>query len=491
MIQLFTELQEKKNVRSNLSALRASLKEATEEQKAQAIEFVRGHEDLVFGFLQEEDAKTRKNAALLLGDLAVQNALQPLWKAYTREQTLFVKSAYLEAMKALHAEEILSQLKDRLAELEGEPVTEENRKHREAELRALRAILIQYEGIDTHHFDIKQKNNHVLLVTNRNHRGILENQTGGKAHPLGVIVQTDDLLQLLQIRTYRDMLFLLPVKGLLEQETEKAAEAVWKPMLAICAKYHREDKPFFFRIECRSAMTLEQRSRFVKKLGSAIEQLSDGKLVNSPGDYEVELRLIANREGKFFPALKFYTIPDHRFAYRKHAIAASMHPSLAALIMELAAPYLKENAQIIDPFCGVGTMLIERDIRVPAREKYGTDIFGEAIDGARENAALAGEQINFIHRDFFDFKHDYLFDEIVTNMPVRGKMTREQLDRLYEKFFRKALTILEKEAVIVMYTGEIGFVKKQLRLHREFSLLEEYCMQSKAGCYLLIIGVKR
>lgn len=103
MIQLFTELQEKKNVRSNLSALRASLKEATEEQKAQAIEFVRGHEDLVFGFLQEEDAKTRKNAALLLGDLAVQNALQPLWKAYTREQTLFVKSAYLEAMKALHA----------------------------------------------------------------------------------------------------------------------------------------------------------------------------------------------------------------------------------------------------------------------------------------------------------------------------------------------------------------------------------------------------
>lgn len=35
------------------------------------------------------------------------------------------KSAYLEAMKALHAEEILSQLKDRLAELEGELVTEE------------------------------------------------------------------------------------------------------------------------------------------------------------------------------------------------------------------------------------------------------------------------------------------------------------------------------------------------------------------------------
>ena len=49
--------------------------------------------------------------------------------------------------------------------------------------------------------------------------------------------------------------------------------------------------------------------------------------------------------------------------------------------------------------------------------------------------------------------------------------------------------MLKREAVIVMYTGELGFVKKQLRLHKEFSLLEEYCMQTKTGYYLLIIGV--
>ncbi len=61
------------------------------------------------------------------------------------------------------------------------------------------------------------------------------------------------------------------------------------------------------------------------------------------------------------------------------------------MLVALAEPYLKENAQILDPFCGVGTMLIERDIRVPAREKYGIDIFGEAIRGARENASYAGE----------------------------------------------------------------------------------------------------
>lgn len=81
-------------------------------------------------------------------------------------------------------------------------------------------------------------------------------------------------------------------------------------------------------------------------------------------------------------------------------VAASIHPSLAAMLVSLAKPYLKENAQILDPFCGVGTMLIERDIAQPAREKYGIDIFGPAIEGARENASLAGEKINFIHRDY-------------------------------------------------------------------------------------------
>ena len=81
-------------------------------------------------------------------------------------------------------------------------------------------------------------------------------------------------------------------------------------------------------------------------------------------------------------------------------------------------------------------MLIERDIAQPAREKYGIDIFGPAIEGARENASLAGEKINFIHRDYFDFKHDYLFDEIITNMPVRGRQSRGEMDALDRKSTR-------------------------------------------------------
>jgi 23S rRNA G2069 N7-methylase RlmK/C1962 C5-methylase RlmI len=135
-------------------------------------------------------------------------------------------------------------------------------------------------------------------------------------------------------------------------------------------------------------------------------------------------------------------------------------------------------------------MLIERDICVPAREKYGIDIFGDAIVMARENAALAGEQINFIHRDYFDFKHSYKFDEIITNMPMRGRKTREEQDAFYGEFFRKSRSILAEDGIIIMYSNEQGFIKKHLRLNPDYKLLQEFCMREKDQFYLFIIGVK-
>lgn len=491
MENVYQQLLEQNDVRKSLRELRTYLRDGQEQEKEKVAAFVAENESLFLGFLSHEDAKTRKNAALLFGDLAYEEAAEALYLAYEKEKTLFVRSAYLEAMAEMDMEDRLPEFQRRLSELLAVAPEPENQKHIQEEIRALRNILILYEGIPVHTFDMRQKKNRVLLITNHNHRETVQKQTGGNVHPLGVMVQTDDLLSLMQVRLFRELLFPIPVKELLEAEPKRAAARVWEPMLLLCRKYHRESSAFYFRVECKSALSLDERSRFTRKLGAVMEQLSGGELVNSTSDYEVELRLIAGRDGRFFPCLKFYTMQDGRFAYRKNAIAASIHPSTAALMMELAAPYLKEGAQIMDPFCGVGTMLIERDIRVPAKEKYGTDIFGKAIEGARENAALAGEQIHFIHRDFFDFRHDYKFDEIITNMPVRGKMTREEMDSLYEKFFRKALTVLKKEAVMILYTGELGFVKKQLRLHKEFSLLQEYCMQKKSGFYLLMIGVQR
>ena len=493
MENILKELVEKQNIRTNLSSLRQIIKDL--EQKEKLFGFVEEQEELFLSFLQSEDAKTRKNAALLLGDLAYQSALDALYEGYISETTLFVKASYLQAMAELDVEEKVSALKEileKLLETEPEP---ENKKHVDEEIRALRKIVIQAEGISKHTPDIQGKKVKVLLLTNRTQRETIRRTIdcgAASLHPMGVLVETDDLKQLMKLRTYREMVFPLNMEGFLSENPVEAAKKVWESkILELLNSLHKESHPYYFRIECKSTMDLEKRSAFTRKLATELEHLSKGQLINSTSDYEVELRLIANKDGLFFPCVRLLTIKNNRFDYRKNAIAASIHPSTAALIVELAKDYLKEDAQIMDPFCGVGTMLIERNKKVPAREMYGIDIFGDAINFARENTKNAGMSVNYIHRDFMDFKHEYFFQEIITNMPMRGTKTKQEMDAFYGAFFEKAKTHLTRDGVIVMYTNEIGFVKKQLRLHKEFVLLQETCLQPKNDFHLLIMGYKR
>ena len=489
MKKAFDDLVNNIEVRSSLSKLRSFIKDPQEAKEL--VEMLQDKAKVVLDCLDSEDAKTRKNAALLIGDLGIEEAVDRLYEAYLKEPILFAKSAYLTALEKMDAQSLLPQLRDRLEELLGQEKTEENRKHIDDELRAIRKILIKYEGIETHNPKTYGHQMEVVLLCNRSFRELVKDSvTGGQAsiHPLGVLVKTDDLSCVSGIRTYREMLFPVHTEGMVSAKPREAAKQLWNSDLyKIIEDMHVQPGPFYYRIECKSHMELDKRSDFSKKLAAELDMLSGGMLINSTGEYEIEIRLIANKEGMFFPCLRLYTIKDKRFDYRKNAISASIHPATAALIMELSEPYLREDAQIMDPFCGVGTMLIERDKKCKAREIYGTDIFGEAIEKARENAVFAVKRINYIHMNFFDFKHDYLFNEIVTNMPVRGKRTREEMDDFYARFFDKAKTILAPKGIIIMYTNEVGFVKKQLRLHSEYKLVQETCILKKNDFYLFIL----
>lgn len=485
--ELVEELNREQNARSNLSAARKLVKE-DDECGRRLVE----QQELLKSFLKHEDPKTRKNAALLLGDLKI-DAVEEIFQAYREEQTRFVKSSYLSALAQMDVIDKLPELRDILEELLALELTDENRKHTEEEIRQLRKILIQYEGISRHTFVYPKEEVEVILLCNRNQREFVRKAVGeeAKVHPLGVSVVTPKLRDLERIRTYRAIVFPIHTKELLTDEPTRDADLLWtSDFYRLIEMLNKEPGPFFYRIDCGNAMSLEQRSFYGRRLGAELERLSNGMLINSASDYEIELRLIANKDGKFFPCLRFKNWKERRFGYRKNAVSASIQPSTAALIMELARPYLKENAQILDPFCGVGTMLVERNVLVPAREMYGIDIFGDAIEKARENAILAKCRINFIHRDFFDFKHDYLFDEIITDMPMRGNKSKEEMDMLYRRFFHKAQEHLANQGIIIMYTNEMGLVKKQLRINKQFTLLQETCMQKKNEFYLLIIGIE-
>lgn len=494
----YGELKRNQNVRENLSLLRGAVKDTDGKQRLLALV---GDGTFLLGLLGSEEAKVRKNAALLIGDLGLVGAKEALFDAYNQEGTLFVRSAYLTALKKMDASAYLAAFQARLKELTAQEPEESERKHVGEEIRALEQLITGIEGITRHTFTGLMESCDLLLATNREQRGVTADEVGAlsagvrrsvRLHPLGVLVHTKEVLPFTKLRTYRELLFPIHTAGGVAAGAREAAEAVWTsdmPDILFCS--HREDISFYFRLEIKTRMELDKKSTFAKQFAAELERLSARRLINSTSEYELEIRLMEKKEGGFAAFFKLFTVPMKRFSYRKHAIASSIHPAAAALLVRLARPYLKERAQILDPFCGVGTMLIERDICVPAREKYGIDIFGDAISMARENASLAGEKVNFINRDYFDFRHDYFFDEIITNMPTRGKRTKEEMDSFYAAFFEKSRELLCPGAVIVMYSNEEGFVKKNLRLSADYRLLQEHCIREKERFYLFVIQYKK
>ena len=126
--------------------------------------------------LSDEDPKVRKNAALVLGAMESDDLVPVLLNAYKKEDTLFVKSAYLKALFDLDYEEELPYLKERLQELDETPVTEENQKHLREEAGILQQLISQKEKHKKHTFDGFDHQVEVILLTNREQREATRNQ---------------------------------------------------------------------------------------------------------------------------------------------------------------------------------------------------------------------------------------------------------------------------------------------------------------------------
>lgn len=440
--------------------------------------------DVFVECLNYEDPKIRKNTALVLGKLEEPSMTEILFNYYEKEQTLFVKSAYLNAMYAYDVTAYIDRIKCRLEELEKAQHEDEDIKHIAEEIKALRKLLPKTEH-KRHVFNNPTGHVRVILTCRKENReylaGVLsEYRNVSDIKPIfcGVICTTTDIKALSLIRIYRDIIF--PLNGM--KPIEKAqlpTEIACGSLMTYLDNMHlKSDSPYYFRITAKDID--------VAMIASKVQAMSGGRLVNAPSDYEIEIRLIEGKDGRYLAMLKLHTLGDFRFAYRVNHIAASIHPVNAATVVELARDYLKKDAQILDPFCGVGTMLIERNMAVPAKHLYGTDIYGKAIEGARVNAGLAGVSINYINRDYFDFKHDYMFDEIITNMPVFD--SREETDKFYNIFFKKTESILKKYGIMLLYSGEKNIIKKYLRLNDNFKLLREFVINEREGNFAFIIG---
>jgi len=411
--------------------------------------------------LSSEDPKLRKNAARLMGELELKEVVPLLTEALKNEKQRFVRPSLILALGKIGGSEALSALKSYTVPEAGDA---SEVKHASMEHEALITALAALAAPKRHAFTGLKRPYVIELRSPDRLSTVLENEihelgyTDARAvDPSCVRLTTDNILGLMEARCFNEILFVASDDAAL---MPKSIAFKAKPFLnELMLSAHAGEPPFGCRVEIRG--NVEERSALAKETAHLLE---DNVLVNAPGSYEAELRAEPKTNGGARLFVKLNSVPDDRFSYRLAAIPASMHPATAAAVLRYAGTYLKENARVLDPFCGSGTLLIEREKFRKCEALTGVDIAHAAIDIARRNAAAAGSRAKFIVNDCLRFTADRKYDEVIANLPFGNRVgTHAQNERLYAALVARLPEWLKPNGIAVLYTMEFTLLKKLIR----------------------------
>ena len=231
---------------------------------------------------------------------------------------------------------------------------------------------------------------------------------------------------------------------------------------------------------------IEAGSIHPEKRRDAIRVVSAGMAEHgyhdNPSAYAFELRIWKGRLCAVFA--------DSRFSYRKESISASINPVTAASIMRISEAYMRPDAKVLDPFCGSGTMLIERAFLKPTRKLVGVDISGHAIKAACANRKESGQRIALIHTDILQYS-DTQYDEVIANMPFGIRVSRHADNlRLYAAFVDKLPVLLKKGGHAFLLTQEKKLLRSALEKQLALRIIKEEDFESGGLCPRLFIIIK-
>ena len=279
----FAQIMQGENERAALSGLRVEIKD---ENIFETVKKRIGDGGSLVLLLSSLDAKVRK----------IKEAAQALYDAWKKEEKLFIRGTMLKALGQTNPYPYLSELKEYYEDLCRREVSSEEKKHVREELHALEEILRQ-EGEEVRHTFIGWDQRHkILLTANPKYAFVTAEQFSAfrkKTTSLGVLAIVDNLREIAKIRTYRELLFPIrlerPVS--LYDGPEAFGEALAdSKLIFFLERCHREPAPFYFRIDIKGGLSLEERSRYTKRAAAVIEEKSERKLINAPKDYEFEVR---------------------------------------------------------------------------------------------------------------------------------------------------------------------------------------------------------
>lgn len=423
--------------------------------------------------------KIRKNTARLMSVLSNDADLAILLNALQREETLFVIPSIVLAMGQFEDERCPKALEDTLTRISNFD-TPENQKHIAEIRKAVQTVLTRNQKRENDTIFTGLDNANVELLALPECGDLLEQEAkkvvGFRFHrkDASLIIPQCNYQSLFQLRCFTEA--LIPLKTPfaypdsfssvdLSSWAQGAAESLngFVSLITNCLS----PAPIWYRIELRG-IEHSLRSPIAHALSKKLDAMYP--LVNSTSQYDVELRLCF-KDNTLRTYAKLYCPKDPRFLYRTRSLPASIHPVAAASVVQFAKPYLKENARVIDPCCGSGTLLIERAIRLPIQEGLGVDKDQRAIAICRKNIKEAQAYKNLdplqaIGGDLTSFQPNAAFDELITNLPFGTRVgTHNSTVELYQSLFARLQYLLKPDGVAILFTTQRSVL---LRLAKRF-----------------------
>lgn len=462
----------------------------------------------IISALDSPDAKLRRNAARLMGELKCESYLEPLFSALDSEATRFVRPSILLSIgscASTASDAALDAARKRLLKHTVAKAHDETEaKHEREERDALSAALARLTPVVKHEYlGFSQPEPVELRVSERLGEALaLELKEVGadsaampdKVFSDGVLLKASDIRPLYAARSFYEA--LLPVARDVRMEPEAIAHALRANVLErLVFASHTPNAPIGCRIELRLAdcdRGKTDRAGFIRQLASLLPK----RLLNTPSDYEMEIRVEQNPHRATSTAIyiKLFTVKDERYPYRVNALPASILPANAAALMRFAAPYLNEGARVLDPCCGSGTLLFERErlFGKPPASLTGVDIAHKAVDMARENAVAGASKAKFIVNDLARFEADRPYDELVANLPFGNRVgSHSNNEALYKTLADKLTQWLKVDGVAVLYTMESKLLTDCVKAQGGKLELLAHTRTSAGGLYPNVFAFRR
>lgn len=429
----------------------------------------------------------RKTTAVLMGNIGASEYSRPIIEALKREEYRYVRPSMLLALGAIGDTAAVAFVQSYRVE---EPKDETEVKHAEAEKEAVRLVLGRtVHGVHAHFSGLSKPHSVELRCANMLGGQLAEELSDIGIEPIrefsnGVLVETNDMQSLFEARCFSDALF--PIRRDVSLNAAAIGGSARKFLFELMDSSTDARPPYRYRIDMPNTVT--NKAALASEIASVLDS---PELLNSPSFYDIELKIeIIGAPDRCALYAKLCCVKDNRFNYRKEMLPASIAPSTAAAVLRLASDELHSRARVLDPFCGTGTMLIERSKLSPCGALTGVDITPKAIDKAKVNAAAADVDIELICKDCIKFRASEPYDEVIANMPFGLRVGSHEInDRLYAQFLKKLPEWLKPGGIALLYTMEYTLLKRLIAEQNEMELLSR--KRTEAGGLLPTVFLLR